>query len=668
MDQSTFSIKNSSSSDEYMPKAYERFLSQGESLLLKGDFLGLKFCDLAEKLQPDSADLLYRIGLALSEFGQTKFDRDLILLSCKKFRQALKKCPDHLHAAQALGSNLFFLGKEFDEFHFFKEAKKVYQTLLSHQDLMTIDFLAEVLTDTSAILLEIGRKEQDTSEYLTACNFMEKASGLKAPHPSDFWILYGHITFEYGDLINSLQLYMKSVEFYKKALALTPKNSEAWFHLGISLKHLYFINLDDDHFIKSSECFSSAVSIQPLDYDFWIEWAHLLLESGKKLKDIKRLASAIEKCQRAHQLQKNETFHQTIWAEALTFKALIEDSIEDLHLAESKIDKILEKEEAPSDAYTVSGLILNAFGTYFDDIDFNFQAIEKFQEGLKVDRKNHRLWFLLAETFSLTAYLTEDKKMMEKSFFFFQKALFYKQSAEYYFAFAQSCIKAEELNHQKSSLHLALYYFEQAFQRQPNVIYIKPEWLYEYATALDLLGDKTEEASYYLKAIEILNHVLIVDPQFKDVHHRLAVIYSHLAELEMEKDHYLKSMFHFQIASKNDSENDSLLVDMALMLTNYADSLDDESKKEYLLKESEFKLYQAAKLGNIHSYYHLGGLYAILEQPEKAMRFLNKAKELGALPEIAELLQDSWLENLKGTEPFENFLNQLENPSKSKNS
>lgn len=666
MDKGAFSIKKSHS-DDNMPQAYEKFLSQGESLLLKGDFLGLKFCDLAEKLQPDSADLLYRIGLALSEFGQAKLDRALILLSCKKFRQVIKKTPTHLQAAQALGSNLFFLAKELDEYHFFKEARAVYETLLSQQDLMNQEFQSEVLTDISAILLEIGRKEQDHQEFQQALKYMQQASELRAPHPSDFWILFGHLAFEYGDLVNNQQFYFKSIELYKKALALTPKNSEAWFHLGLSLKHLYLLSLDEDHFAKSNECFSSAVSINALDYDFWIEWAHLLLESGQKSKDSKRLTASIEKCQRANQIDKDEIIHQTLWAEALTARGLIEDSIEDLNTAEHKIDRLLERDEVSSEIYVASGLILNAFASYFDDIDFNFQAIEKFQEGLKIDRKNHQLWYLMAETFCLTSYLTDDRKMMEKSFFFFQKALFFKQSAEYYFAFAKAYIKLTELTQQKASLHLALYYFEQAFQKQPNVIYSKPDWLFEYSQALDLLGDKTEEASYYLKAIEILNHVLIVDPQFKDVHHRLAIIYSHLAELDQEKDAYLKSLFHFQIATKNDPENDTLLLDMALTLTNYAETLDDEIKRFQLLKESEFKLVQSAKLGNIHSYYHLGGLYAMMNENAKAIQFILKAKELGSLPDVDELLQDAWLENLKGTEEFEHLLTQLNKPSKTKN-
>jgi tetratricopeptide (TPR) repeat protein len=666
MDEGSFSIKTSST-DDSLPKAYEKFLTQGETLLLKGDFLGLKFCDLAEKLQPESVDLLYRIGLALSEFGQSKYDRCLILLSCKKFRQVLKKLPTHLHAAQALGSNLFFLGKEFDEYHFYCEAKKVYEMLLLQSDLMSPEIYAEVLTDSCAILLEIGRHEQDQFEFQKGLELMEKALQLKAPHTADFWILYGHLAFELGDLINNQSLYIKSVEFYKKALLLSPKNGEGWFHLALSLKHLYLNSHDEDHYAKANECFSSAVSLIPNDYDFWIEWAHLLLESGRRSKDSKRLIAAIEKCQKAHQINRIEFIHQTIWAEALAAKALIDDSIDELYTAELKINRLLEKEEIPAEVYIASGIILNALGTYFDDIDFNFQAIEKFQEGLKVDRKNANLWFLIAETFSLTGYLTEDVKMVEKAFFFFNKALFFKQQPEYYFAFAKSYIKMGELSHQKTSLHLALYYFEQAFQRQTNVIYTKPEWLFEYALALDLLGDKTEEAPYYQKAIEILNHVLIVDPQFKDVHHRLAVIYSHLAELELEKDHYLKSLFHFQIANKNDPENDTLLLDMALTLTNYADSLDDEPKKMHLLKESEFKLFQSAKLGNIHAYYHIGGLYALTEDFPKAIQFLIKAKNLGSLPHINELIEDAWLENLKGYEPFENLISEIESSSNKKN-
>lgn len=642
------------------PLPYERFLTQGETLLLKGDFLGLKFCDLAERLHPESSDLLYRIGLALSEFGQSKSDKPLMLLACKKFRQALKKQPLHHHAAQALASTLFNLGKTFDRFDFFKQASEAIEALLLHEATLSLEFLAECLVDSAACLLEIGRKEQASDEFIRALSRMERAAQMNVPHHADFWLLYGHLMFEYGELINSPSHYIQAIDYYRRSIHLYPKNGETWFHLGLSLKYLYMTTLDEDHFIKSGECFASAISLQPLDYDTWVEWAHLLLESGRRLKDKKRLITAIDKCQQAHRLKKDELIDRLLYAEALVHRGVLSDSADDFSAAEKILDELLEKEDALADTYAVSGLLLQAMAAYYDELDYSFQAIEKFQEGLKLDRKNHRLWQLLGEAFQTTGFATDDSAMVEKSFYFFHKALFYKQSPDYYFGLACACTKLAELNKQKSPLHMALYYFEHAFQRQQNIIYVRPDWLYEYANALDMMGDKTEESTYYLKAIEILNHVLIVDPQFKDIHHRLAVIYSHLAELESEKEHYLKSLFHFQIATKNEQENDMILIDMALTLTNYAESMDDEIRRSQLFKESEFKLIQAAKQGNMNAYYHLGGLYALMELHDKALFFLHKAKNFDALPDLNEMLQDAWLENLKGLDGFEKLIQQLE--------
>jgi TPR repeat protein len=221
---------------------------------------------------------------------------------------------------------------------------------------------------------------------------------------------------------------------------------------------------------------------------------------------------------------------------------------------------------------------------------------------------------------------------------------------------------------ENTHLHLSLYYFEQAFQKQHHVIYIHPEWLYQYATALDILGDQAEDETYYTKAIDILNHILIIDPQFPEIHQKLAVIYSHLAELQGEKDSFIKSLFHFQVAAKNDNENDVLLLDWALTLTNFSEITEDSFKTEQLLLEAEYKLFQAAKLGNIHAYYHLAGIFALKGDETKAMQFMAKAKELEALPSFDELLEDSWLENIKNSEAFRLFLDDLDHSYKTRRS
>ena len=679
MDTGAFSMKKSYSDPHVEPFfgqelivqpqfTSEHFLSQGETLLLNGDFLGVKFCNLAEKLQPQSTDLLYRIGLALSECGQSKLDRSMLLLACKKFRQALKKEPNHILSAEALGSNLLFLGRKFDEFHFYLEARKTYELLLKEEELLSSEILCEILTDYSSCLLEIGRHYQETEDFQIAYDRMQKASELKAPHSVDFWLLFGHIALEYGELINHYGLLLKSVDCYKRSIQLTPQNAEGWFYLAVALKYVYLMTQDEDHFTKSNECFASSITLNPLHYDSWLEWAHLLLESGRRLKDEKRLVSAIEKCKRAQSLDPDEVFHQTIWIEALVEKGLLLDSIDDLNDAETKALNLLDEDLIDPEIYAATGLLLSAFGDYFDDLDYIFQAIEKYQEGLAFDRKNDRLWVLLAESFCRAGILSDDAKMVEKSFFFFQKALYFKQASSTYFEYAKALVSLAELTQEKTHLHLSLYYFEQAFQKQHHVIYIHPEWLYQYAAALDILGDQSEDEAYYAKAIDILNHVLIIDPQFPEIHHKLAVIYSHLAELQGEKENFIKAFFHFQVAAKNDNENDVLLLDWALTLTNFSEITEDALKTEQLLLEAEYKLFQAAKLGNIHAYYHLAGIFALKGDEAKAMQFMDKAKELEALPSFDELLEDSWLENIKNSDAFRLFLDQLDNSYKTRRS
>jgi hypothetical protein len=76
------------------------------------------------------------------------------------------------------------------------------------------------------------------------------------------------------------------------------------------------------------------------------------------------------------------------------------------------------------------------------------------------------------------------------------------------------------------------------------------------------------------------------------------------------------------------------------------------------MNDAEQKVTLAAKLGNPQAYYHLSCLYSLLGQTERAMHFLLKARQFDALPPIDELLGDEWLENLRSTSEFQEFMTQ----------
>jgi tetratricopeptide (TPR) repeat protein len=303
---------------------------------------------------------------------------------------------------------------------------------------------------------------------------------------------------------------------------------------------------------------------------------------------------------------------------------------------------------------------MQALGHYFDECVYYYQAIEKFQEGLSIDRTCYRHWHAIGWTYSRLGDLENNPETLELSLRFFQKAIDLHSSTYYIFDYASSLSKLGEMTHEQHWLEEAVVQFERLLNLQKNAIYLHPDWLFQYACTLDALGDFFEEEFYYLRAIEIFSHVLMIDPDFTAVHHRQALALSHLGELTSEVDHFYRAVHHFRLAMKNDEENDMVILDWATTLINIAGHTHDSSESDQFYQDAEHKLQQALRLGNLQTYYYLACLYSLLGECEKGMFCLEKARIYDALPATDEILQDEWLDNLRSTADFQEFLTQLD--------
>ena len=235
-----------------------------------------------------------------------------------------------------------------------------------------------------------------------------------------------------------------------------------------------------------------------------------------------------------------------------------------------------------------------------------------------------------------------------------------QEKSVYFYEYAQVLVKVSEAYDDEERLNWALSNFEQAFQLQKNAVYLKPEWLYHYANALDLKGDYADEDTYYIKALEILKRVLVLDPDFPDVHYKIAVVYSHLGELIEEKEAFHRAVSHYKLAYQKNEEHDTLLLDWSLTLINLSEMSSETEEREHLLREAEYKLTQAARLGNTEVFYHLSCLYSLLMNYERSIYYLERAEQFESLPSLDEVLEDDWLENLRQTELFRSFINHLQ--------
>jgi tetratricopeptide (TPR) repeat protein len=653
------------STDELLPeeKQYyaESLLIQGEMHLLRGDCArGLELFDSAIKLEPNSAKLFYMQGLSLFEYGSEVGHEKALLLASKKFKIATQLSPEYFEVWQAWGNTLSLLGQTYREHHYFQEAKEKFRKAVFLSDKQPSDTLADLHWDYGVVFKHLAHYSEEALDLHLALDAFQKACTYQEHLPETFWNDYGTVTLQLAERITDVRLFVKAIHCFKHAITLDSSFYEGWHSLASALQQLYSHTHDEDHFTQANDCFLAATQLRPNDYALWLKWATFLCDSARRNQDTKRLRACVEKCQRAYACDPEQPMISAIWAEALALLGDLTERLDLIYDAQNKIAQAFDLSSDLPDVYYSYGMCLRAFAHYFDDLDYYYQAIEKFQEGLSIDRSHHRLWHAIATTYALLAEIEGESDSLEKSLRFYTKALDLHTSSFYIFDYATALAQFGAMNHEQKELEEAVVQFERALNIQRNAIYLHPDWLFHYACTLDLLGDHYEEESYYLRAIEILSHVLMIDPDFQAVHHRLALCFSHLGELLEEKEHFGRAIHHYRLATKHDEENDQVLLDWALTLINLAEHTHDDNESSQHFRDAEAKLIVTAKLGNLQAYYHLSCLYSLLEQYDKAIHFLEKGDAFNALPHLDEILQDEWLDGLRSTPAFCAFLSHLE--------
>jgi tetratricopeptide (TPR) repeat protein len=641
--------------------AVNALLCRGEMSLLTGNISGLELFEQAAQLDPSNSQLFYRQGLSLFQYGSESGKEKTLHLASKKFKTATQLNPDYFDAWQAWGNVLFLLGSMYGEHHYTQDALEKYQKAIALSQGQPTDIMADLYWDYGVIWKRMGEHSKEGLDLQLSVEAFQKASSMQEELPSEFWYDYGCACTALSSRINDVRLYVKAVHCYKRSISIDASYYEGWRASAKSLSLLYAHTHDEDHFTEASDSFATAANLCPQNAQIWFEWATLLRDSGRRNLDAKRLRLCIEKCHLAYSCNPLFSVAIAIWAESLALLGALSDRIDYIHEAQNKISEAENLDADSPEIHYSAGMCLISCAEYFSDLDYYYQAIEKFQTGLSIDRSHAPLWHGMALSYAAVGDLTEDVEAYQKANRFFSKALDLAPSSTYYiFDYALALSQLGEISGSQEWLEEAVIQFERVLSMQKNAIYLHPEWLFHYAQTLDMLGDFHEEESYYLKAVEIFSHVLMIDPDFLDIHHRLALTFSHLGDLIDDVDHLYRAVHHYRLALKRDEENDRIMGDWGLTLINIAERCSDMGEAASFYRDAENKLTTAAKLGNVQSYYNLGCLYSLLGQYEKAMAFIAKADQFEALPSLDQLQNDDWLDGLRSTLDFNEFLLQIE--------
>ncbi|PIS00410.1 MAG: hypothetical protein COT84_07665 [Chlamydiae bacterium CG10_big_fil_rev_8_21_14_0_10_35_9] len=663
-----FPQKNNEVPDKWMKLSVKeknelskKYLSKAETLLQKNDLKALKYFEAASELAPSDPENWFRQGVAFYQYAILENQEKAFQLANKNFTVASQLDTENFDIWLNWGLTLTQLGKAHSELHFLTDAKAKFETAIRLSDSQSPEKKGDLYWKIGLLWTAISEASGEAIDLRMAIQSFCTSSSYQNNASSDFWRDFGNAYLQMGLLINDSKMYFQSIEYFRKVVKSNSESYEGWFCLAQAYTQLYINTIDEHYYNHAHECFTQALKKNNTKIELWLNWAQLLGEAGILNKDPQRLKLATQKCIRAQNIDPRHPLVIGQWTESLSQLGLFTNRLDLMIESENKIIKAVDQFPDEPELWYAYGVCLMAFGKYYEEPDFIEAAIEKIQHGISLDRSCAELWHILASAYYELGYFLEDVEIFQQSCDFFSRACDLKPSCpSLSFGYAKALLKLAECTADIDSLKKGTALLEAIIQSHKTAILQHPNWLFYYALSLFLLGELTDEEKYYTKAIELFLHVILVDPQYPDIYFKTALCFSHLAEITLEKEVFSKAINYFMLAVKQEPENDQIWLEWGLTLTHLADLSQNETTAQAFFKEAEQKIMRSGQLGNQHAYYQMACLLSLTRRYSQAMEFIEKAQLFDALPPIEEIMEDDWLENLRYTQAFSDFIACLE--------
>lgn len=641
------------------------FVKQGESQLVNGDQKVFESFKKAEALAPKSPVVYLHQAMAYATQDENIRCLEAASKSLEKVVQIEPTLPAAWHGWGFVTTRK---GVFFNEIEYFYDADKKYREAEQLAQQQGIVLPKEFHWHWAGCWWYIGKLSGEAVDYFSALEKFRKAQAEGCVQP-EFHLDIAKLLDEIATLVDGKKEFLiEAVENYKKAINEMENQYLPWFCLAVALVRLFDATGDRGYFADAEIAFRQASEIGYDDPLLWHRWGEMYIIAGRLFRDIEKIQTAISKFETALTFEPEDDYVILRWAEAEMLLGAYTENLELLQEAKGKIARCVDRLPLDCNAWYTYGVCLSELGRYFHDREYYLKAAEVFEKGISLSSRNLHLLHGLAMANYALGDLSKDITYMRKAAENCAKVA--ENDPElpptFYNDWGVILLKIGEMTNDKAAIEAAAAKFERAINKRIDVHVedVELEWLYNYGCAMDFLGDFQDEPIYYEKAIQVLSHILQIDPGYYYAKFNLALAFYHLGDLnaDIECLQHSIDLFHELVLEEPEDElswNDYGMSVMSLaVLTN--DPISHE-KSQQLFEQAEAKFIRAVALGNIDSYYNLGCLYALTNNPPAALHYLEKAERAGAIPSADTVLHDEWLENLRNDQGFRQFISKLLN-------
>jgi len=566
---------------------------------------------------------LFREGLALFEVGYAQQDAKLLRTSCQKLAEAVRCAPTWAQAWHIFAKALFHCGI------LTGNRDAIWEATLKIEKALELTAAPAVHGDAGLMYEKLAEISQEACDYVAAIAHFEK--GKMAPKG---WVAFGRACTALAYKLDDRRLLIKAAHCLRKGLP------EGHLELSRVLRSLFFMTREESLMREAWTHLCEAHALSPENHELHLEKIELLIETSD-------FAHAVKLCEEFP--QPDDPHLLSIEAEALALLGAKEDRADFIHEAQRKIDRV---DDVDSYVLLHTGKALFACARHFCDLDFYHQALETFQEATSLDRTDAEAWKWMGKSAVAAGELTDDDEPHAYALRFYQKALALKPDHELYFAISTLLIQEDEA----PPIEQAIGYLDYLQHNYPLIYHNNPDWLFYYGVAHNILGFLRGDEAVYKKALLSFRNVHTLAPNYPNLHHQIALLYSHMGQDFDSMPDFYRALRHFEMGSKKTGHEEPLYIDWGVTWLHLAESATEAKTAEDCFELAEKKFKTAAQLGSRDVYYPLACLYSLKGQCELTLHYLNRGHKAGILPPLHEIEDDGWLETFRFSSHFQEFL------------
>lgn len=641
-------------------KYSEKRRKEAATLLLeKAENLGdaqekVKTLTLAGSLAPLEASLQVKIAKqCLKEEVAPSFFQ----LACEKLEEAQALEPQNTEVLSLLIHALCKLSEADASMASLKQAAQLFEKLKEATKDEEVFLCLE--GKIGSLRASFSQEVSDYHQALVAFRRAEELGVLKG----EFFFDYAKTLFQIYQ-ISPLKEYLVEGQILLHQGLREVSNKRPLLHLALqfALEEFYF-SYDASAFEEAKRIYNTFQKEERLDPKPHFEMTKAILFQGWFLRNEEILEKVIE---RLEVLQKTfPNMPEGLYLSSLAHVHLgeIKEDLGDIRLGEKYALELMEK-DASSLGLEAFGFACLALGHYFNEPDEFIKAYDTFLEAL--DNWPHReeaLLGLCSAQIYVGVYhhssqlIAEAVDNLEKANLSqgYLAPFFFKELGVSYFFLSEDGLSEEE------DLIAAIDYMERALSFFDSYPYEDPDLLFHLGCASDFLGDVAlaDNISYYEKAIESLQKSLCYREDDYEARAHLAIACSHLGEISQDSEKLEEASALFATLSEENPEDERVFLEWGIALMVLSQLMQDPNFLEAsfpFLQASEEKLKKSCSLGALQAFYHLSCLYSLAGDFATSLAFLEEGYRRECLPQLDEILIDEYLEGLRETVEFQNWI------------